>query len=144
MELLSEESKKAARREIDELKRRTSQFKQSITDQLSNLTSDVNKMTRVGLVVAGVAVGTFIVYKLLSSRRSDEVEASLDGEIAFGDHSKKVAVHYRRELPIVTMIKNAIASFILGIARDKIMAFIEEVNNKYNDKIAGKVAEAKG
>lgn len=103
--------------DLDRLKARTRELKNSVSQQLSNLSTDTNQALKVGLLIAGVAVGAWIVIKL-TSRGGKQVVVSNGAAL----------VPTRSSFPIVDTIRNAIAAFLLGIARDRIISFLERMN----------------
>ncbi len=118
--------------EVDKLKSKTRDLKQSFTDQLYNLTMDSNQAIKVGAAALGVAIGGFLIYKLVSNAKAKKQKHTFaeNGAIALTKMQSA-------GLGIVEMIKGAMASFILSIARDKIISFIERVNQKGNDAVEG-------
>lgn len=130
MEETVKPAKSAYSLEVDKLKQKTRELKDSFTNQLNQLTTDTNQAIKVGAIALGIAVGGYIVYRLVSSgggKKKKYREAS-EGNLPVAPE--------KSGFDIVDMIKSAIASFILSIARERIIQFIERINQKSDEATA--------
>jgi hypothetical protein len=94
-------------------------YKRSIVGELKDLKLNLNKWTQVAIVVGGALVVSYVVYRMFSGG-SDKV-------IKGGGGSKPVKIKtYTEESPIIRMIKENIATFLLSIAKQKLMEFLEQ------------------
>lgn len=130
MEETVKPAKSAYSLEVDKLKQKTRELKDSFTNQLNQLTTDTNQAIKVGAIALGVAIGGYIVYRLVSSGggKKKKYRESSEGSLPVAPE--------RGGFDIVDMIKSAIATFILSIARERIIQFIERVNQKSDDATA--------
>ena len=108
--------------ERDNLAARAREIRGTLEGQLGILTKDLMKAKNSLLVIAGVAVAGFIVYRVLSGPARRKVRTE-NGGFAM--------VAKTRENPFVTMIKSAIASFLLSVAREKLVSYLESLNSKH-------------
>lgn len=106
----------------DYLSRRTAHFKTAIERSIGDLTQNMSTTGKRVLIGVGVLAAGYIVFRLFSGRNAAS-EATVT-------EKGTVVVAAETESPIVMMIKSAIASFLLAIAREKIMAYIEQLTRK--------------
>ena len=122
METTNHPSLKGFASDLEHLKAKTKELKQNVSQQLTNLTTDTNQAVKIGVVLLGIAAGAWIVYKL-----STRTERS----VTLADGTKLVPV--RSSFPLLNTIKNAIAAWLLGMARERIINFLERVNEAQNE-----------
>jgi hypothetical protein len=102
----------------DELNKTAFAYKRSIVGELKDLKFNVNKWTQVAIAVGGALVVSYVVYRMFRGG-SDK--------IVKGGSSKPVKIKtYSEESPIIRMIKENIATFLLSIAKQKLMEFLEK------------------
>jgi hypothetical protein len=101
-------------------------YKQALEDQVSYLKENAMKAALQGLIVGGVAVGTWLLVKTLTGKSGKEEKSSQNG------HALPAAGGSSFTSGIVASIQAAIASFLLSIAREKIMEVIENYLEKRN------------
>lgn len=97
----------------------TQKYKQALEDQVSSLKKNAMNIVLQGIIFGGLAVGTWYLVKSLSSENKDEEKS---GQLPAASPGFVGG--------IVASIQGAIASFLLSIAREKIL----EVIQKYMDK----------
>lgn len=96
-------------------------YKQALEEQVSSLKENAMKVALQGLVFGGVAIGTWLLVKTLVGKSAPEEKPS-----------KEVPAPAMSSFTsgIVASIQGAIASFLLSIAREKIMEVIENYLEK--------------
>ncbi len=104
----------------------TQKYKQALEDQVFNLKENAMKAALQGLIAGGVAIGTWLLVKSLVGK-SDKEEKSLPKS-----HALPAAGAASFTSGIVASIQAAIASFLLSIAREKIMEVIDNYLEKRN------------
>lgn len=120
--------------EKDFLSQSTDRFKQALENQLQDFKKNAGYWARTGAIVGGVLVVTyFVTKKVFFSGKNKKQAAKTDG-ITIAEP--------KQDSLIISMIKSSIATFLLSIAREKIIQFIEQMNNK-NDAGADKNAVSK-
>jgi hypothetical protein len=102
------------------LSQSTDRFKQALENQLQDFRKNAGHWARTGLVVGGVLVLTYVVARKIFSDKKSKKAYKADGLVA----------ESKQESLIVSMIKSSIATFLLSIAREKIIQFIEQMNQK--------------
>lgn len=134
MEETVKTSYKTEKSSIQALREKTSELRKTITDQLGHLTADTNQIIKVGAITLGVAVGAWLVIKLAQGvRTKKEVTYTPEGAVVTKTSS----------LPVVEMIKNAIATFLLSIARERIISFMEKMNQKHEESTGSSATSTK-
>jgi hypothetical protein len=106
-------------------------YKHALDDQLSQISSDAQSKAKTGLIVLGAAAVSFwLLKKLFSSSdsgKSSKKKASVGYERDLA-YNKTLYVQPQKENKLAEMIKSAIASFLLAIAKEKIANFIDNLN----------------
>lgn len=102
------------------LSQSTDRFKHALENQLQDFKKNAGQWTRTGLVVGGVLVLTYVVARKIFSNKKDKKTHKAEG----------LTVEHKQDSLIVSMIKSSIATFLLSIAREKIIQFIEQMNPK--------------
>jgi hypothetical protein len=97
----------------------TQKYKQALENQVSSLKENAMNIVLQGLIFGGLAVGTWYLVKSLGSGKEEDEKSNHLPTASPGFVSG-----------IVASIQGAIASFLLSIAREKIL----EVIQKYMDK----------
>jgi hypothetical protein len=98
-------------------------YKQALEDQVSNLRENAIKVSIQGLLLGGVAIGTWLLIKALTGKTEEEetpkgsLPASTGNSFTSG---------------IMASIQSSIATFLLSIAREKIMEIIESYLERQN------------
>jgi hypothetical protein len=106
--------KEALSQKSDELKR---ELETDITSVSDNLESTAKK----AVFIVGAIVAAALVIRLLAPKaKKVKVNAAGGGQ--------ELMVINEPENGIVTMIKGAIATFLLNLAKERIMNFLEELN----------------
>lgn len=99
-------------------------YKQALEEQVSGLKENAMKVALQGLVFGGIAIGTWLLVKMLAGKPEKEEKSELNGQ----SHPALSAGSFTSG--IVASIQAAIASFLLSIAREKIMEVIENYLEK--------------
>lgn len=104
-------------------------YKHAIDDQLSQLTSETKDRAKTGVIVIGAAaVSIWLISKLFSSSKSKKKASSTTSYNKDAANAKALYIQPPKENKMVEMIKAAIASFLLAIAKEKIANFIDNLN----------------
>ena len=93
-------------------------YKRSVLGELKDLRLNMNKWTQVAIAVGGAVVVSYVVYRMMRGKNSNVVNEK---------SSKPVKIKtYTEDSPIIRMIKENIATFLLSIAKQKLMEFLEK------------------
>jgi hypothetical protein len=102
----------------------TQKYRQALEEQASSLKENAISVAIQGAIFGGLAIGAWLLLKSLTPKtkkeensRSNHMPVSAEAGIVSG---------------IVASIQGAIASFLLSIAREKIMEVIEKYLDKQN------------
>lgn len=110
----------------DSLEKLKQDSRQKLNQHFQNLNSDLGKLATGAAIVAGAIAGLFIVSKVLGIG-----EKGKKSKATATDSTKGALVPVSRpEHPIVAMVKGAIISFLLSIAKEKLMELIQHYQNK--------------
>lgn len=102
----------------DALNKTAFAYKRSLLGELKDLKINLNKWTQVAIAVGGALVISYVVYRMVKGGGNKVVK---------GGGSKPVKIKtYTEESPIIRMIKENIATFLLSIAKQKLMEFLEQ------------------
>lgn len=96
-------------------------FKHNLEHQWDELKGNAKQWSRTGLIVGGVALVSFLLVRTFFSSTNKNVISKQ------GDH---LLVEPKKESMIVSLIKSSIATFLLSVAKEKIINFIEQMNHK--------------
>lgn len=107
--------------ERQNLLKSTEKYKQALENQVSNLKENAMNVALQGLIFGGLALGTWLLVRSFTREKPGEqgqnhTPAAIPGFVT----------------GIVASIQGAIASFLLTIAREKIMEVIEKYMEKQN------------
>ena len=103
-------------------------YKQALEQQVSHLRENAINVAIQGLIFGGLALGTWFLVKSITGKNPDEEKSS---------HVPSAPASFASG--IAASIQGAIASFLLSIAREKIMEVIENYLDKQNAS-SGKAA----
>ena len=116
------------------LEMRTKRYKSAISKQFTDLGADMGKVVKGAAIAAGALVVGYAVYAMLSrltgSKSSDEKS---------GDNQAALVPVVEKESVIATMIKTAIVSFLLGLAREQLVKYIEAYQKQNDGKLFGSI-----
>jgi hypothetical protein len=107
-------SDKAMATQRDMLKTKSASLKRALSANFDEIKSNSGELMKIGYIVGGVLVGSFILYKIL--RSSDDYEGATS--------DKMVVVSSPQESTLIKMIKQSIATFLLSIAKQKLMEYL--------------------
>lgn len=100
-------------------------YQEALEDQLSELKKDAESWVKGAAIIGGMVFVGYSIYKLFMEKE-EEVETA---------HEEKEAVltpvHNKGESRIVRMIKESIALFLIGIAKQKIQEFLKNLEREY-------------
>ena len=116
------------------LEMRTKRYKTAISKQFTDLGADMGKVVKGAAIAAGAVVAGYAVYAMLSrlSGSKKKSENPADNQAALVPLAEKESV-------IATMIKTAIVSFLLGLAREQLVKYIEAYQKQNDGKLFGSV-----
>ncbi len=103
---------------------RSNNLKSALSKDFSEMKEHSKEIGIAGLMFIGVLAAGFITYKLLSSSSSEEQNS----ESGDSDSTKIVYVNSGSENPVFNEIMRSIATFLLGIAKEKLLEFMEKRN----------------
>ncbi len=111
------------------LTQRTQRYKSAITRQMENIGQQMGKYGKGILIAGGALVVGYAVYATLS-----RLGSSRRSVYRKDDSGNMVPVTIERESAIVGFIKSAIASFLLGLAREQLNRYLEGLQKSTHDK----------
>lgn len=100
--------------ERDKLLSSTRKYKSAIEEQVSGLKENAARWGTQALVFGGVALGTFLLIKAFSSKKKGKT------------NSIEVAARPSFTSTLFASIQGYIISFVLAIAREQLMAYLEK------------------
>lgn len=104
-----------------ELRAEADFYKHSIDEQVVQLKSQAVRVSTRSLIIASVLLGTYLLFKLITPKEEEEYE----GNIASNPNAPIVINPTENTNSwLVKSIKGYMLSFLVGIARNKIMAAI--------------------
>lgn len=104
-----------------ELRAEADFYKHSIDEQVVQLKSQAVRVSTRSLIIASVLLGTYLLFKLITPKEEEEYE----GKIASNPNAPIVInATENTDSWLVKSIKGYMLSFLVGIARNKIMAAI--------------------
>ena len=104
-------------------------FKNALNGQINEIGSEAKRYAKIAGITAAVVVTGYLVYALSKGKRYKKSLPETEGR-------RDILIETRAENPIVTSIKTAIASFLLTIAKEKIITFIEKMTEKHEKPTA--------
>jgi hypothetical protein len=113
------------RKKVLSSKRRS--LKKQLEEQIEGLKSGVNKWGKTVAITGGTMLVTYLVVRMLtSSRKVEQPHQNMAGEYP----QQYAVVPQKEESFILRAIKEEITLFLISFAKQKLMAFIEEMNKK--------------
>lgn len=103
------------------LKRSAEDYKSALSNQIEHIKANAAQYGKTILIVGGVIFVTYKLIRMLSSRDEDEVEVKVMG----GAYPAPVYTGSRGGRSIFDMIKEQIALFIIAIAKEKLVKYLE-------------------
>lgn len=115
--------------EKDRLKQASMEFRDAIKQQISGSFQEVESKGKQYLMVTG---GIIAVYAVLHLFFSTQGPKSIDVKSASkdGDGEEHIVVVENKDYGILRMIKESIASFLISIAKQKLMEILQELSQK--------------
>jgi len=114
-------------REIDKLKHKSHELQETIVTQMQRLTADSNQILKASTLAVAIGVVGFLAYRMVTSRQKSS-DAGQEGKQQLSRISSATS-------NVVEMIRNAMVSFLLSVLRERLISFIERVNQKSDDAI---------
>lgn len=108
---------KTTQKNRDFLMKQSENFRNAINSDFGELKDESVRVGKAGMWIGSVLLGGYLIFQLL--RKKESHVFSPDGEKGV------VVVNPRKESMIVNSIKGAIASFLLAIAKQKLMEYLE-------------------
>ena len=102
------------------LKKKSALLKEAISTNFDDLKSNTEDISKAAFIGGGVLLAGYLIYRLLRSNTSEY--ESLDGK-------NVMLVQSHQESFIVKSIKNAIATFVLAIAKQKLAEYLNQREN---------------
>jgi len=107
------------------LKKKSASLKEAISNNFDDIKSNSEDVSKAVLIGGGVIFAGYLIYRMLRSDSHDH--ENLD------DKSVIVVNNSAQESTIVKSIKNAIATFILAIAKQKLAEYLNKRENNNTD-----------
>ena len=101
------------------------QYQEALEDQLSELKKEAEGWIKGAAIVGGLIFVGYSMYKLFMENDVEEEMQTQEKETV------PVPVHSNSESSIVRMIKESIALFLIGIAKQKIQEFLQNLEREY-------------
>lgn len=105
----------------EELLRSNQAYLSALEHQIADLKSNTKDWAKKGLIIGG---SLLVTYKIAQFLFFKEEESSIDEKI----HSTN-AVHYKKESPVFNAIKSSVSLFLVGLAKEKLKDFLENINS---------------
>ena len=111
----------------DTLKKKSASLKDAITHNFDDFKSNTEDISKAAIIGGGVLLAGYIIYRLL---RTQPKPYTTDSE-------KQIVVVNgpNQDSIIVRNIKNAIATFILAIAKQKLAEYLDNRERKMNENV---------
>ena len=104
----------------ESLKSKSSSFKEAISKNIDDIKSGSVNVRNASLIGGGILLGGYLLYKMISS----------DSEVDSENNEKLVVVQApKQESIIAKKIKQSIATFLLAIARQKLLEYLDSRND---------------
>jgi hypothetical protein len=114
--------------EIDKLKKKSHELQETFVTQMQRLTADGNQVLKAGALALAIGAAGFLAYRLVTNRK---------GADAISEGKNQLSRISSASSNVVEMIRNAMVSFLLSVLRERLISFIERVNQKSDDAIEG-------
>ncbi|WMJ71584.1 hypothetical protein RCC89_00135 [Cytophagaceae bacterium ABcell3] len=112
------------------LDRQTKLYEIALKDDLGELKEDIKRKGTKALLLGGIALAGLLIFRKLS--RKKEKPGQIKKKVFYPDPETQMVVHQpKQESPILSMIKEHIALFLIGIIKEKIAAYIRDAELKY-------------
>jgi len=105
------------------LKKSADDYKSAISNQIEHIKANAAQYGKTILIVGGVIFITYKLVRMLTSRDEDDVEVKVVG----GAHPVPVYAS-RSGRSIFDMIKEQIALFIIAIAKEKLVKYLQNLD----------------
>lgn len=102
------------------LKSKSASLKQSLNDNMDELKSNSEDIGKAAIIGGGILLGGYLIYKLLKS----------DNTVQSDGNEKVVYVNAPRESTLAKSIKTSIITFLLAIAKQKLLEYLDSRNEE--------------
>lgn len=103
------------------LNHKSEALKKELEGNINSVSDNLESTARKGVFVVGAIIAAAFVIRLLAPKQKKV-------RVNSGNGSQELMVISQPENNIISMIKGAIASFLLNLAKERIMNFMEELN----------------
>jgi len=103
------------------LSHKSEELRKELEGNINTVSDNLENTARKAVFVVGAIVAAAFVIRLLAPKQKKV-------RVNSGNGSQELMVISQPENGIVSMIKGAIASFLLNLAKERIMNFMEELN----------------
>ena len=109
------------------LMRSNVEYQEALEDQLSGLKKDAESWMKGAAIVGGMIFVGYSIYKLFMEKEETEEVQENEGVLT------PVPVQDKSESSVVRMIKESIALFLIGIAKQKIQEFLQNLESGHEN-----------
>ena len=102
-------------------------YQEALEDQLSGLKKEAENWVKGAAIVGGMIFVGYSIYKLFMEKDDEEEISTQEKEAVL------TPAHHKSESSIVRMIKESIALFLIGIAKQKIQEFLQNLESEYEN-----------
>ena len=111
------------------LMRSNIQYQEALEDQLSGLKKDAESWMKGAAMIGGMIFVGYSIYKLFMEKEETEEVPVQENEAVL----TPVPVQDKSESSVVRMIKESIALFLIGIAKQKIQEFLQNLESGHEN-----------
>ncbi|MES2389377.1 MAG: hypothetical protein V4543_15350 [Bacteroidota bacterium] len=121
----------------EHLSRAGESFKGAVQERVTELGEEAQKYMKITGIAASIAFTGYFLWTMMRGNRSKKIVPTKDGR-------QQIVIETRQEHPLVTSIKTSIATFLLSIAKEKIITFIEKMTEKHEEQSAARAGVPQG
>jgi len=112
----------------EQLISKTKEYREALQNQVTHIGEDLQGTARKAVFVIGAVIAAAAIIKILSPKRP---------KIAKDAKNEALTLIQEPESPIISMIKSAIMTFLLNMARERIISFLDEINHRHAEAAKG-------
>lgn len=116
-------------RNRETLNQQSAALKRALTENLDDLKLKSEDFSKAALIGGGILFAGYLVYRVLSSKHDNDYN-----EYIHEKSDKIVVVNPPQESVMLRAIKHSIATFLLAIARQKLIEYLNKKEREYNAK----------
>ena len=102
-------------------------YQEALEDQLTALKQEAESWLKGAAIIGGIIFVGYSFYKLFMEKDEKEEIPTQENEATL------TPVHNKSESSIVRMIRESIALFLIGIAKQKIQEFLQNLESEYEN-----------